>query len=238
MLRKRASSWSFVTLINRYGLGMIAEPIAQRIVHIDISILSWNDHGGHLIGKVVEGVVVVALGRGGSREDHATQSRAAKECPGIDDPHAVGNHHLAQRCAVLKRQVRDAVGRRWQMNLGDAGTALECATAYPSHRDVPAITHHDVVGQEYLAGKVGGNGGAVIQLIAHGNTKSVGARVIAHMEDHGQHALTGLDEMSEGWLVLGITKKNQEQEERNDSQTLHNENRWADTTMSIVSTCL
>ena len=149
---------------------MIAEPIAQRIVHIDISILSWNNHGGHLVGKVVEGVVVVALGRGGSREDDATQSRAAKECPGIDDPHAVGDHHLAQRRAVLKRQVRDAVGRRWQMDLGDAGTALECATAYPPHRDVPTITHHDMVGQEYLAGKVGGNGGAVVQLIAYGNT--------------------------------------------------------------------
>ena len=217
---------------------MIAEPIAQRVVHIDISILSWNDHGGQLVGKVVEGVVVVALGRGGSREDHATQSRTAKECPGIDDAHTVGNHHLAQRCAVLKRQVRDAVGRRWQMDLGDAGTALECTTAYPPHRDVPAITHHDVVGQEYLAGKVGGNGGAVVQLIAHGNTKSVGARVIAHMERHGQHAFTGLDEMSEGRLVLSSADESQQQDEGDYSQTLHNENRWADTTMSIVSTCL
>ena len=88
---------------------MIAEAIAQGIVHIDISILSRNDHGGHLVGKVVEGVVVVALGRGGSREDDAAQGRAAKECPGIDDAHAIGDDELTQRRAVLEREVGDAI---------------------------------------------------------------------------------------------------------------------------------
>ena len=43
---------------------MIAEAIAQGIGQIDISIGRRNDHGGHLVGEVVEGVVVVALGRG------------------------------------------------------------------------------------------------------------------------------------------------------------------------------
>ena len=88
---------------------MIAEAIAQGIGQIDISIGRRNDHGGHLVGKVVEGVVVVALGRGGPCEDNTAQGRAAKECPRIDDSHTVGDDELAQRRAVLEREVGDAI---------------------------------------------------------------------------------------------------------------------------------
>lgn len=125
------------------------------------------------------------------------------------------------------------------MHFGDAGTLLESPTRNPSYRYAPAISDGNAFGEEDLAMEVGSDGRPVVLLIAYGDTEPVGAHFVeAHMECHKHHAFTGLDEMGKGLTVLSKADECRYQKKRDDKQALHNENRWADTTMSTVSTCL